>query len=608
MKRKTDNYNFLQRIIIAGFTFFFLVLVIFLFRWQVFERDKFSSFAAGRYTESSIKSIRGEIYSRDGETLAYSEPTWDVFVYIPDLEIVEKEIEGQRSAIQTRREFIEKVSLVLDVSPSDIEDKLNSGSLWIKIADKIDYEKVEELKHMPTDAYKDKVYITGLNFEFTSKRIYPEGDLAPHVIGFMGLDHNSNPIGRVGLESYYNGVLESQDGYVSHEKDQFGNTIALSESIFIRPKRGSSIKTTIDNRLQRKLQDKLCEGVEKYQAESGSAVIIDPRTGEILALANCPTFNQEKYYEVKDGNVFSNRAIVVPYEVGSIAKVFTMSAAVEELGIKGSDIIIEGHNGCREIVASNFDERDVRTICTADRKPQGPLTATEALIKSDNLAFVNLSEKLGKQKMHDYLRAFGVGELSGIDLNGESIGYLPELDDEYAWHPVDMAVFAYGHGYQMNLVQATRGIATIANHGYLMKPYVVSEIQHSDGTKKEFKPEALRKVVSDSTAQTVKEMMEELFIEHAKEGYGYLSNYPIAAKSGTALIPLKDQAGYSSDANATYVGFDTSEDSKFIMAIKLEAPQAVEKLSFYSARPLWMETFNEIKDLLGVKPKEETNS
>ncbi len=591
----------LRKIILFLISLIFIGNVFFLFRWQIVHRDEFKTIAAGRFTTGPIASIRGEILARDGSTLAYSQPAWDVFVYLKDLENAEAQTES-RQAIQSRAEFVSKVSTLLGKSEDELTIALNSGSQWIKIDSQIPFETKAKLEKIPSDKFGKKSYLIGLNFELNPRRIYPEGKTVSHITGFVGMDLSSHPIGRGGIEQKYNGVLEPQEGYVAKETDKFGNVIAISDSLYVRAKRGATIKTTIDMNLQEILAKKICEAVERYKAISAKGIIMDPKTGEILAIANCPTFDPNSYFTETNPESFSNRAIVIPYEIGSVAKVFTLSAAVDAIGMRPSDIILQGHTGCRVIVASNFNPDDTREICTYDKKPQGSLTVQHAFVLSDNLAFVQVAEKLGKEKFNEYLRRFGVGKQSGIDLTGESYGILPDLNDPKAWHPVDLAVFSYGHGYQINLLQAVKGIAAIANNGILTRPYVVGEIIEDNKDPKIFSPIAERRVVSELTAQTVKTMMIEIFRSNSEGGFKNLHNYQIAVKSGTALIPNRYSTGYSNEVNATYVGFDATDNAKFIMAIAIEAPQTVEKLSYYSARVVWMEIFEQIKDHLGLKP------
>lgn len=704
-----DNFPNLRKIIFLCFSIIFFGIIFFLVRWQFVEVANFQGLAAERYQSKSLSSIRGDILAKNGETLAYSEPRWDVYAYIGDMREAEAPT-TTRSALQTRQEFITKVSTILGNSESDITLKLELLScpiwgrvktkvegenkneilnglkssylvskgqfanevadilgmttsqvdaeldycpIWVDISKKIDYETKIKLETIPRTNFLNNVktkfdasdnlircilkedeskqcnelrsnvsedelrkltsyiisnrgnaYLVGVNFEFTSQRLYPENELAAHIIGFLGRDLNANDIGRGGLEQKYDGVLEPQEGFIAGETDSQGNLIALSDSVSIRAKRGSTIKTTIDKNIQEILEKKLKEGVEQYEAKSGSAVIMDPKLGSIIAMTSYPTFNPNEYYNVEDVANFTNGGVSIPYEVGSVMKVVTMSAAVEELGIEGDEIVVNGHDGCIEVKASE-DEYDIRKLCTFDKMPKGPLTASQALISSDNIAFIELGTRLGKEKMHKYLSAFGIGKSTVIDVSGESIGYLPALDDPYAWHPVDVGVFSYGHGYQLNLVQATRAVAAVANDGWIMQPYLVSEIIDGNGRSKVFDPVPVEKAVSVETTKKVTVMMEELYKQHSDQGFRHIKNYPIAAKSGTALIPYKDKAGYSSDINATYIGFDSTEEARFIMAIKLEAPQAVKKLSFYSARPLWMSTFDELKGHLGMQLREE---
>lgn len=639
-----------NKIISFGFIIFYLLIIVFMARWQIFNRSQFVGYAADRRIEKSIPSIRGDITARDGSTLAYSEPRFDTFVYLVEIEKAEERTEI-RDALQTRREFMEKVSAVLEISEAELEKTMDSGPKWLKIASRVDINKKEKLERIPRDAVLDELqdkfnldsdeikcilinknpyekcitdekviekainyikqniafpYLIGISFESTSQRIYPEGELASHVLGFLGKDLNSNDIGRGGIEQNYDGALTPHEGYIVGETDKFGNLITLSESISIEERRGSEVHTTIDKNIQALLERKIAEGVQKYQAKTGSAIVMNPNTGEILAITNYPTFNPQEYYKVESNENFSNRAVVEPFEIGSVAKVFVLSAGVQALGLKPDQILLEnGHQGCRMITASNIDDRDKREICTFDKLPQPRLTVQDAMIKSDNLGFVRIGEMLGKENLYKYLTDFGVGKNSNVDLSGESFGYIPDLNDPYAWHPVDQAVFSYGHGYQMTLLQATRGVAAVANGGWLLTPYVVSEIREINGNVQDLKPVPVGKILTKQTTDSVKHMMHELYKTHTQDGFKNLTNYPVAAKSGTALIPYKDKQGYSSEVNTTYVGFDTSEDSKFIMAIRLEAPQAVQKLTHYSTRILWLETYNELKDYMGIKPIED---
>jgi len=566
---------------------FFLLNVAFLFRWQVLEYDKYNALARERIVDNKIPEIRGEILASDGTALAYSEPRFNIVVYKTELEFAEKHNK------QTRREFVDKVSQSLQIEPGELEKALNTNSSWITIKRLIFFDQKESVLNLKRDSAPD-AELMGLRVENTSQRVYPYDALACHVIGFVGKNPVGESVGSAGLEHYWEGLLKEQEGYNLSEVDSFGNIIPLDNLHKIDARRGAAVYTTIDKNLQQKAEEKIEKGVKKYRAKSGSIIIMNPKTGAIMALANYPEYNLNEYNKVENADDFKNVAISDPAELGSVGKAFTMAAALNEGKIEPNTVVTKGHSGCTTVKEK---ERDWK-VCTYDKKPKGAMTATQALVDSDNLALYEISKLIGPQKLHDYLAAFGIGSRTDVDMSGESDGVLRDADK---WSNVDSATYSYGHGYQMTPLQAITGIGSIANDGNLMRPYVVSKVIESDGTVKEYRPTVVNKPVTVNTANKLREMMYEVFKSNLDENrYKSLSKYKIGMKSGTATIPYKDKAGYSSDINATYIGFDESDDATFIMLVKLEAPQAVEKLSYYSARIVWLDTFVQIKDYLGV--------
>jgi cell division protein FtsI/penicillin-binding protein 2 len=271
-----------------------------------------------------------------------------------------------------------------------------------------------------------------------------------------------------------------------------------------------------------------------------------------------------------------------------------MSAALDQRVIQPDTVVTKGHSGCT-IIKEN--ERDWK-VCTYDKRPMGQMTATQAIVNSDNLALYEIMKLVGREKFNEYLKAFGIGRRTDIDISGESSGILKDISE---WTNVDSATYAYGHGYQMTSIQAITGIGAIANDGKLMRPYIVSKVVQSDGETEQFAPTVVNEPITKATSEKMKSMLYEVYKSNLDESrYKSLASYRIAMKSGTALIPYKDKAGYSDEINATYVGFDTSEKKTFIMLIKLEEPKSVERLSYYSARIVWLDTFIQIKDYLGV--------
>lgn len=572
---------------------FVVLLVAFCVRWQVAEAAKFREFAKGRSVTAPLKSYRGSIYAKDGSTLAYSEPRFNIFVWMDDL------ILSETNNTQSREEFYRKMAPAINLSTVELEEKINNyfdqKIRWIPVAKGLTDKEFEKVKNLKRDTDPERT-LAGWDYEVTSTRIYPEGRLGAHVIGLTN-EVNGKMVGVGGLEEQYDGILNPRTGFQSGEKDAIGQTVTAALRETIEPKNGSSIYTTIDKKLQQIIEKKIKEGVETYKAVSGSIVIIDPKTGSIMALANYPDYDPNKREE-KDPAVYGNSTTLRPYEAGSIGKVMTMAAAVD-LGLIDKDTVIlpNGHQGCEKI------HNDLAPLCTWDKLPQvGPMKAFECFYKSDNICFFHIAEMMNRKDFFNYLTKFGVGSASGIDLGRtDSYGILTEYID---WNKGDVAAFSYGHGYQVNLIQAVDYTATVANYGVRMKPRVVEKVIDSDGNVQEYKPIVVERAVSRETADKMAEMMNINFDNSTPEWWykQLYYNYNIGVKSGTAL--LVENGVYVNDINASFVGYDESPERTFAMAVSLDKPQEpASKLSFYNSRPLWLDTFDAIKDIIGVPTK-----
>jgi cell division protein FtsI/penicillin-binding protein 2 len=579
-----------------------LLVVVLLFKWQVFDNERFVAIANERFKDIKLPSIRGSILASDGSTLAYSEPRFDIYIWLPEIESAEDRGD------QSRREFYDSVSNILGIAPSELEAKFQTSALWIKIATKIPLESKDALMELKSQT--SGKYFRGIQYEYVNRRVYPEDRLASQILGYVGL-YDENSQGVWGLEQYWDGTLKPVEGIVSSEFDSFGNPIALADADFVESKPGANLYTTIDKTLQGILEQKLQEGYIAYKAASATGIIMDPKTGAVLAMANYPNFDPNKYYETEDFEAFGNKAISTPYEIGSVAKTFTLSAALDLGKVQSNTVLLpNGHNGC-EIISPdslpsdncrhpeiNKSDKPVECICTYDRKPTSrTIDVLDGLTSSDNIAFRHIALTMTYQEFYEYLVAFGAGAPTQIDLPDESYA---NLKNYTKWNYADQAVYSYGHGYSMTPLEALSGVASLANDGYRMQPYVVSKVVDYDGNETIMKPKILAKTVKPETAQEVAAMMHKVYLgQLIEKRFKYMSKYNIAMKSGTALIPYSDRAGYSGEINATFVGFDASPEKTFAMLIKLERPQ-VGDLSYYNARILWLDTFEAIKDHLQV--------
>lgn len=596
---KSDNNSLHRgklRLLATAKLVLFFAVAMFLFRWQIIDHERFAAQANSRYIKKEVSALRGDILARDGAVLSFSEPRFDIYVYMNTTYGL---LASEKSGRQTREEFINKVSTVLEIDKDELAAKLeDDNAQWIKIAERVTKEQRDRVLALPTDK-NNKLHLDGLDYIDTSIRRYPEGNLAAHVVGFIGKDDFGNEVGASGLEQFFDGVLKPQAGISTLETDSNDNIIAISNNELREARRGATIKTTIDKNIQYKVERLLRDGVERYKAKSGIVIIVDPRTGEILSLANYPDYNPENYKEVPDKKVFKDLAIANPYEIGSVGKIYTMTAAVDQGKVKPSTIVINGHKGCQEII-------EKRVVCTYDRKPQGPLTATEAMIKSDNLALFATAELIGEEKLAYYLENFGMGKKTNVQLSGEDSGYIKPGD---RWNQADLAAYSYGHSYYQTTMQAIMGVGVLANKGKLMEPMIVSEIIDADGKRRIYEPRVIRQVVKEETTDTMGDMLYEVFKNNLtyENRFQHLAKYDIGMKSGTALIPYvaldspQQKPGYSNEINATYVGYDASDRNSFIMLVNLSEPQTTPKLSYNNARLVWLEIFDEIKDDLGVR-------
>lgn len=595
------------RYIIAVFLITTVIIGILLVKWQFIDAEKYVLIGNERFKQVRIPSVRGSILARDGSTLAYSEPRFDAYVWLPELSTFEK------NGIQTRDEFLKKVSPLIGIESNELEKLLTNGSSWIKVANKLTADQKNSILALTTDK-SEKRTISGIQFQYVNKRMYPENRLASQVLGYVSLGNNQDGYKGVwGLEQQWEGILRPQEGYESSEFDSFGNFIAIGEDDVVEPKPGSTIQTTIDKSLQMILEKNLKRGVETFQAEDATGIIMDPKTGEILAMANYPDFDPNNYYSEKSISVFGNLAVSTPYEIGSVGKIFTAAAAIDLGRIDQNTVLLpNGHDGCEIIspdppadgscrdLEKNKGGAIIDCICTAEKSPvKESINTARAIVLSDNIAFRHIAMTMSYEEFFNYLIKFGVSKPTKIDVAGESVGVIAQ---GAKWNYADQAIYSFGHGYSVTPIEAISGAASIANDGARMQPYIISKVIDSNNAVTQFIPKIEAYTVSPEACNTLIPMLHESYVSQLREArYKNLSKYYISLKSGTALIPYKDRPGYSNEIYTTFVGFDASPEHKFIMLIKLSKPK-VGTLSWQNVRVVWLDTFNEIKDILKVQP------
>ncbi|MGB9883178.1 MAG: peptidoglycan D,D-transpeptidase FtsI family protein, partial [Microgenomates group bacterium] len=450
---------------------------------------------------------------------------------------------------------------------ASLEAKIDETKYWISIANNIDEKTKNEIENLKID---------GIGFEKKLKRFYPEASLSAHLLGFVGKNESGDDIGYFGIEGFYNQDLTGLPGIIDTERDLIGRPIFLGIQNKVDPENGRDLVLTIDKTTQQIVKRKLLEGLEKYQAKQGCVIVADPTTMAIISLVCLPDYDLDQYYKFSE-DYFKDPVVSDTYEPGSIFKPLIVAAALEEKKIHPQDIVNE--DGPYK-VGEYF-------IKTWNDKYEGKITITRVLEKSSNVGMVLIGQKLGDDNIYSYLKKFGFGQLTGIDLQGENSSYLKPKN---SWYPIDFATVTFGQGIAVTPIQMVRAFASIINGGYLMRPYVVEKII---SPKKEIviKPKIQGKVISPLTSEIIKKMLVST-VENAEAKWDRPKNIKIGGKTGTAQVAI---AGHydPSKTNASFIGFFPADKPKFIILVMLKEPKA-SPWGSETAAPIFFEISKEL--------------
>jgi len=536
-----------------------------LFYWHVWSSARLKNQAVSQhFFRFALPPKRGTIFSSDGYPFIMNKQAF--LVYAEPKEV--KDVDG----------FAKRVSDILAIDSASISAQLTQPDrVWVPIQHKVDGEKVDLLKTL-----KEK----GLGFESEPKRYYPESSMAAHMLGFVGLDQNGMDRGYFGLEGFYDRELKGKEGSLQIEKDVQGNPILIGSTFRVDPEDGRNLLLWVDRSVQAIVEKRLKEGIEKYGAKEGSVVVMDPKTGGILAMASIPSYDPREYSSTQK-ELYINPVVGSTYEPGSTFKVLMMAAGINEGVITPTTSMEE--TGPVEVMGY--------TIRTWNNIYNGTVTMTDVLVHSSNVGMVFVGKKLGKEKILSSLKNFGFGTLTNVDLEDESA---PQLRDDKEWREIDLATVSFGQGIAVTPLQMVRAVSAIANGGNLMEPKVVKAIVDASGKMTEIAPKKIRQIITKKTAEEVTEMMVAS-VENGEAKFAKPQGYRIAGKTGTAQIPVE---GYYDETKtiASFVGFAPSDDPKFAMLVTLREPSSSQWGS-ETAAPLF---FNIAKDLFlyyGISPR-----
>ncbi len=510
----------------------FATLVARLFDIQIIRSEELKYYAKRQQTiVEKIRADRGLIYDRNNVLLAYNRNDVSFFL---DLRMV-----SNKNKIKIAKKF----SSVFGETIRHYEDLMDASGKTICIEKKAPSEKSNLLKNFK---------VAGLFHREDPTRVYYYKDLASYVLGYVGSDYH----GVDGVSKYYDNVLSGQDGSMVVLRDAVGDMITVEEKETKPAVPGISLVLTIDKNYQQILEEELNEGVKKYGGKSAAGIIMDPNNGEILALANSGGFNPNKYWSYSD-TARRDRAITDTYEPGSTFKSFSMAALLDKNLVNEND----------EVFAENGKYKFENVFIT-DAHKSGWLSARQVIEESSNIGMSKLTQKIDDDTFYKYLRAFGFGNYTSIDLPGEVSGMLRKPN---VWTPVSKAFLSFGYGLSVTPIQIATAYCALVNGGILYQPQVVKKEIKRDGTiVEQDNPIQVRRVISAATSARIR----QLLIDVVKEGTGTeasLENITIGGKTGTSQKLIDGH--YSKEFyNSSFVGFFPAENPKIVCLILVNSP------------------------------------
>ncbi len=576
MSNKTSNWRmYFLALIIIGVA---LLIIIRMYSLQVNAYSKYRLLADNQHKVlHELIAKRGEIFLQNSDTpypvavnreyqLAYLEPK-----KINDSEI----------------DFVaERISNILGISQEKIYFKLRKrDDVFEILKHKLSDEEVRKIK----EAKLPGVKLIPENF-----RYYPGGEMAAHLVGFVGSNGIKNK-GQYGLEACWDEKLRGIDGSVSQERDAGGRWISIVERDLQLAKDGVDLELTIDYTVQYGVEKILKETIEKHNADEGSIIVQDPITGKILALAVYPTFNPNEYGEVDDMAVFINSAVSNAYEPGSVFKPITIAVGIDSGVISPATT----YTDTGQVVEAGY------TIKNSDEKAYGLQTMTQVLEKSLNTGVIYVEKLLGNARFNTYVKKFGFGSRSGIDLLGEAKGNIRNLEELSS--DIQFFTASFGQGITTTPLQLANAYSVIANGGKLMKPQIVEKIIKGNKEEETIKSQIIRQVISNEAAKQTSEMLRSVVVN----GHGKRADVPgylVGGKTGTAQVAKSNSRGYDEGLSiGTFAGFAPTDNPLFTVVVKITNPKDVQWAES-SAAPAFGKVMAFLLEHYNIEPTEEINN
>lgn len=552
------------QIVLVIVAILFLVIIAKVFYTQVFDYKKLNGYAANLWSRNlPIEGNRGIIYDRNGEVLANNLTTTSL-VLIPN-------------QIEDKEETAEKLSQILGVTKEAMLEHVNKKSSMERVhpeGRRLDYETADKINDLK---------LPGVYLVKESKRNYPGGKSLSHTLGFVGIDNQ----GLSGLELMYDSYLTGEYGAIKYFSDAKGNRLELNE-VYEQPQDGINMTLTINNEIQKSLERELDNAVMKYNPDQTLGIAMDPNTGEILAISSRPNFDPSNYQDYSTEITSRNLPIWATYEPGSTFKIITLAAALNENKV---DLNKDQFTDSGSIQVEN-----ARIKCWK-HGGHGTQTFLQVVENSCNPGFVVLGQRLGKETLFKYIKNFGFGKKTGVDLNGEASGILFSLDQV---GPVELATTAFGQGVSVTPIQQITAVSAAINGGNLLQPYIVKSLNEPETNQviKENKPKKVRQVIKEETSKEVRLALESV-VTNGSGRNAFIDGYRVGGKTGTAQ-KVQDGRYMVGNYITSFMGFMPADDPQIVVYIAIDNAKGITQYGGTVAAPIVKNVLEDVIQILNI--------
>lgn len=551
------------------------VIMIRLYGLQVSAHQEYADLAGGQHdVVIDLEPVRGEVFLKNGEEqypLAINREYQMAYLVPKDVEDVEK------TAIL--------VAEALELDRNDVRAKLaDHDDVYAVLKHRISDDEIRRIEELD---------LPGVLLLSEYFRYYPGDELAAQSVGFVGSD-GEKFVGRYGVEKIFEDELEGEAGELQQERDARGAWLSVHDRDLTPATDGTDLELTMEYTVQYDVEQILKKTVEKHGADSGSIVVMEPRTGKLIAVANYPTFNPNDYGSVEDIEAFVNYAVSLPYESGSVFKPITMAIGLDQGKITPEATYIDPG----AVSAGGF------TIRNSEEKTYGLQTMTQVLEESINTGVIHVEKLVGNRVFAEYLRNFGFGDPTGVTLPLDAGGSIRNLDNEK--RVVEFYTASFGQGITTTPLQLAQAYSALANGGILMRPQIISRKIFSDGTEEIVHPEELRRVISEEASVDISKMLRSVVVNgHGKRAD--VPGYSVGGKTGTAQVARTDAKGYDDAFTiGTFAGYAPTHDPRFVVVVKVVNPKDVIWAESVAA-PAFREVMEYLLAHYNVEPTEDLN-